>query len=907
MKKRILSAILTLCILAAMTPFSFAASPEGDIEERLQQISSTSPYQNASYTAFNGQGLGSGCYAFINAVSRQLFGVGIPSQVSATSLDANSNWTCVGTAGADNSAARSLLAQAQAGDIFQYKNSYTKPYHIAMVYSTSRTDIVIYDNTSSTGARIRSYSLSSLSGLGDFSAAGSGISLYRCTRNVLTTPVGSSAETAVQVTVTTGAAEDLTENSATLHGSVQSSIAVSEVGMYLGESRTAMTKLGSDAVSGRAPNMWYNTTKYGRTLVSGRIYFYQAYAVVNGQTYWGEIKTFMPYLVLNDDLRFADSSAYDLPAMFVGKPIQPIDVSGGVTGGTKPYTFSASRLPAGIEISSDGVISGTPLFVAIAEPATITVRDAAGNSRRITIDCAEVSVAEPDFSLEIDYQSETIAVQTGLQWTEDADRQNGIITAMWDEELPIGEPGEASYFLYFGNTLYFRDSNNESADWTKVEIPSRPAAPRGVSGGKGEITGVSRAMEYSADGENWTACSGGTVSGLAAGSYRVRYQAETDAFASEPVTVRVAAAAIPADWQERYREVVAEQYDSELGGDAFSTYRLFDVNDDGLPELFVFGTNEAQGDQVYTVRSNGAVTQLAISQGDFMYDADRQLLWIPHGHMGGYYDDIYRLENGSFIREHTGRYGAAGGDWQTIDFYEWDGERVSQSAYETYLAAAVDTDGAVNLTRGGISAQEVLKQLGADVEEPSDSGFSDVPAGAWFADAVEYVSQNGMMNGTSSNRFSPNDSTNRAMIATILYRLEGEPDISRENLGYPFADVDADAYYGMPVYWARLNGVVNGVSSTQFAPNDAITREQLAAILYRYAGYKGYDTSTGGMSLAAYTDANRISSYALTAMRWANGEGLITGKTSTTLDPKGTATRAEVATILMRFCEDVVK
>ena len=124
--------------------------------------------------------------------------------------------------------------------------------------------------------------------------------------------------------------------------------------------------------------------------------------------------------------------------------------------------------------------------------------------------------------------------------------------------------------------------------------------------------------------------------------------------------------------------------------------------------------------------------------------------------MGGYYDDIYRLENGSFICEHTGRYGAEGGDWQTIDFYEWDGERVSQSAYETYLAAAVDTDGAVNLTRGGISAQEVLKQLGADVEEPSDSGFSDVPAGAWFADAVEYVSQNGMMNGTNSNRFSPN-------------------------------------------------------------------------------------------------------------------------------------------------------
>ena len=112
---------------------------------------------------------------------------------------------------------------------------------------------------------------------------------------------------------------------------------------------------------------------------------------------------------------------------------------------------------------------------------------------------------------------------------------------------------------------------------------------------------------------------------------------------------------------------------------------------------------------------------------------------------------------------------------------------MSQSAYETYLAAAVDTDGAVNLTRGGISAQEVLKQLGADVEEPSDSGFSDVPAGAGLRMQWNMCPKYGMMNGTNSNRFSPNDSTNRAMIATILYRLEGEPDISRENLGYPFA------------------------------------------------------------------------------------------------------------------------
>ena len=214
--------------------------------------------------------------------------------------------------------------------------------------------------------------------------------------------------------------------------------------------------------------------------------------------------------------------------------------------------------------------------------------------------------------------------------------RTGVITAMWDEELPIGERGEASYFLYFGNTLYFRDSNNESADWTKVEIPSRPDAPRSVSGGKGEITGVSRAMEYSTDGENWTACSGGTCPAVwRPAAIRCGIRPRQMPFASEPVTVRVAAAAIPTDWQDGYiGRLSPSSTDSELGGDVFSTYRLFDVNDDGLPELFIFGTNEAQGDQVYTVRSNGAVTQLAFPQGDFMYDADRQLLWIPHGHDG---------------------------------------------------------------------------------------------------------------------------------------------------------------------------------------------------------------------------------------------------------------------------------
>lgn len=191
-------------------------------------------------------------------------------------------------------------------------------------------------------------------------------------------------------------------------------------------------------------------------------------------------------------------------------------------------------------------------------------------------------------------------------------------------------------------------------------------------------------------------------------------------------------------------------------------------------------------------------------------------------------------------------------------------------------------------------------------DETVKANFADVAADAWYADAVQYVYENGMMSGTSETTFSPDVTTTRGMIVTILYRLEGSPDLSNENLGYPYADVDANAYYADAVYWARQNGIVSGMSAEQFAPNNAITREQMAAILYRYAQFKGYDVSAKA-DLSVYTDAAQVSTYATDAMAWANGAQLITGTSQATLTPAGNATRAQVATILMRFCENIAK
>ncbi|WP_204244602.1 S-layer homology domain-containing protein [Butyricicoccus pullicaecorum] len=191
-------------------------------------------------------------------------------------------------------------------------------------------------------------------------------------------------------------------------------------------------------------------------------------------------------------------------------------------------------------------------------------------------------------------------------------------------------------------------------------------------------------------------------------------------------------------------------------------------------------------------------------------------------------------------------------------------------------------------------------------DETVKANFADVAVDAWYADAVQYVYENGMMSGTSETTFSPDLTTTRGMIVTILYRLEGSPDLSNENLGYPYADVDANAYYADAVYWARQNGIVSGMSAEQFAPNNAITREQMAAILYRYAQFKGYDVSAKA-DLSVYTDAAQVSTYATDAMAWANGAQLIAGTSQATLTPAGNATRAQVATILMRFCENIAK
>ena len=175
-----------------------------------------------------------------------------------------------------------------------------------------------------------------------------------------------------------------------------------------------------------------------------------------------------------------------------------------------------------------------------------------------------------------------------------------------------------------------------------------------------------------------------------------------------------------------------------------------------------------------------------------------------------------------------------------------------------------------------------------DDKPTTGSSFTDVPSGSWYADAVNYVSDKGLMNGTSKNSFSPNATTTRGMIVTILARVEG-------------VNTNGTPWYAAGQKWAMDNGISDGTNMT-----GEVTREQLAAILYRYAKLKGYDTSKSN-KLDSFKDADRVSSWAVEAMQWANAEGLINGKSNSMLDPQGKATRAETAAILMRFMENIAK
>ena len=405
----------------------------------------------------------------------------------------------------------------------------------------------------------------------------------------------------------------------------------------------------------------------------------------------------------------------------------------------------------------------------------------------------------------INYATETLTVKDGYEVNTAEDFTGTAIQS------------GASLSDYIGSTLYIRhkaDANGAPASAAvALTIPARPAAPANVSGGTEQISGVNSSTEYRAVGStSWTRCTGTSISNLRDGDYEVRIAATNNGFASEAVQVHV----------------------SPYTG------------------RFSYEISTSVGD-------NGT-----ISVDRYATEGERVTITVSP-------DDAYKLDD------------------------------LSVTAHGKEVTLTANGDGTFTFTMPSadvkISATFAEDPDWTEPEEPATDVsdlFIDVAPNAWYKDAVQYAYDNGLMTGVSATEFAPEATTTRAMIVSMLARLENVT--SAESAG--FADVSDGDWYATAVNWAANVGVVNGYEDNTFRPNQPITREQLAAILMNYASYKGEDVSARA-DLSNYTD--QPSAWATETMQWAVAEGLISGVTADQLQPQGNATRAQVAAILERF------
>ena len=206
-------------------------------------------------------------------------------------------------------------------------------------------------------------------------------------------------------------------------------------------------------------------------------------------------------------------------------------------------------------------------------------------------------------------------------------------------------------------------------------------------------------------------------------------------------------------------------------------------------------------------------------------------------------------------------------------------------------------DGTFSFTQpsGKVTIEVTFREI-----EPEPLPFADVPEGHWAYDAIRYVYENGLMAGTSATAFGPDGVLTRGQLVTILWRAAGSPQV---NYLMDFSDVDPASWYGEAVRWASALQIAGGYGDGRFGPDDPVTREQLAVMLYQYAWNMGYDLTGGGMALREYDDYDQISGWALEALDWAVNAGILSGTGDSTLSPQGQATRAQAAVMLTRLCE----
>ena len=455
----------------------------------------------------------------------------------------------------------------------------------------------------------------------------------------------------------------------------------------------------------------------------------------------------------------------------------------------------------------------------------------------------------------------------------------------------------------------------------ELKIPARPAAPAELTpvnettAGKndGQITGVNATMEYrlKKEGEVWNECKGTAITNLAPGTYEVRFSAKQDAFTSEVKEVTIAEG-----------DVLVEKPVLNIGAHGTATVNPQQTTAGATVTITTQPENGYEVDGVTVATKDGAAVEVKTNADgtySFTQPAIQAIVTVTFKEKAitpeptpepeptpdpvpptppTYRPDISESEGGttSVTPKRPEK-----GDEVTITPTPEDGYEVDKVVVTDKKGNELDVtkndDGTFTFTQpaGRVTITVTYKKIEEPKQNVSDI-FIDVAPDAWYVDAVQFAYDEGIMTGTSATTFSPALTTTRGMIVAILHRLEGSPTVSGER----FTDVAAGDWYAEAVNWAASEGIVNGVSATTFVPNAPITREQLAAILYNYAEYKGMDTSARA-DLSVYSDASSVSAWAENVISWANAEGFVNGVTNTTLVPQGQATRGQVAAIFQRF------
>lgn len=304
------------------------------------------------------------------------------------------------------------------------------------------------------------------------------------------------------------------------------------------------------------------------------------------------------------------------------------------------------------------------------------------------------------------------------------------------------------------------------------------------------------------------------------------------------------------------------------------------------------------GNKTFTVNANSNTVNLTAASGyNLTKDGDKYTVSRQHSSSSGtpttYAVNVNAATNGAVAAD---KKTASKGTTVTVTASPSKGyvvDAVKVVDKDGKDVAVTEKDGKYVFTMPA-SAVTVTGSFKAETPAPVALPFTDVKSGNWFYDAVKYAYAQGLMTGTSATTFAPNGTMNRAMIVTVLYRLEKSPAVTGAS---KFTDVPAGQWYSDAVAWAAANKIVNGYDETTFGPMNAVTREQMAAILFRYEQVKGLENVTLEENLNRFPDQNKISAYAIPALQWAVGQKIINGNADGTLDPTGTATRAQVAQI----------